>query len=229
MEAEESSRELLVYKLSALQRKEDELASLIQSIDATFMEMGFRIDNSVSVLKKKGAPSSGIRMKGKLSFRGKEKAEEYFDVMDLDRDGFLNFEDFRGMAYGIWHMPYTIRHMAYGIWHTAYGIRHMAYGIWHVHLELSIISTRAVHHFHLLCSHNLPVHSISLYLPICPSVHLSICPCNLSAIRAFSDPYSFVDAPEMQSNESWQLHMADSGIAATPKGGITKEQYRIYR
>jgi Ca2+-binding EF-hand superfamily protein len=110
MEAEESNRELLVFKLGVLQRKENELASLIQSIDATFTDMGFRIDNSVSVIKKKGNPSSGIRMKGKLSFRGKEKAEEYFDVMDIDRDGLLNFEDFRGileLSSRIYHLVIT--------------------------------------------------------------------------------------------------------------------------
>jgi hypothetical protein len=33
----------------------------------------------------------------------------------------------------------------------------------------------------------------------------------------------------MQTSESWQLFMADSGIGATSNGGISKEQYRIYR
>ena len=44
------------------------------------------------------APQSGINIRHALSFRGQQKAEEYFDRLDEDRDGFLTFEDFRAMA-----------------------------------------------------------------------------------------------------------------------------------
>mmetsp|Transcript_746 Transcript_746/g.1286 ORF Transcript_746/g.1286 Transcript_746/m.1286 type:complete len:822 (-) Transcript_746:261-2726(-) len=97
MQEDLEKKDALMENLFIMQRKEEELASLIQSIDTTFLEMGFKIDNSTNVTKKKAPPNSGIRMKGKLSFRGKEKAEEYFDLMDVDNDGLLNFQDFRAI------------------------------------------------------------------------------------------------------------------------------------
>jgi Ca2+-binding EF-hand superfamily protein len=46
-------------------------------------------------------PQNGIRINGSLSFRGKQKCKEYFEYIDADKDGKLNFEDFRAMkAYG---------------------------------------------------------------------------------------------------------------------------------
>ena len=90
------TKEGLLHRLSILQRKEEEIAAMIQSVDEAFAELGMHVDTSVDVTKKQSAVQTGIRMKGQLSFRGKEKALEHFDYMDMDRDGFLNYEDFRG-------------------------------------------------------------------------------------------------------------------------------------
>ena len=91
-----SKKAELLSNLSVLQRKEEELANMIMALDSTFRELGYRVDSSVDATKKKVPLQTGIRMKGELSFRGKEKAEEYFDSIDIDKDGFLNYEDFRG-------------------------------------------------------------------------------------------------------------------------------------
>jgi hypothetical protein len=41
----------------------------------------------------------GIRIKGKLSFRGEKKSRELFARLDEDEDKKLQFEDFRGEVY----------------------------------------------------------------------------------------------------------------------------------
>ena len=38
----------------------------------------------------------GIRMQNKLSFRGEDKAREYFAVLDTDHDRLLDFEECKG-------------------------------------------------------------------------------------------------------------------------------------
>jgi hypothetical protein len=86
----------LLEKLNILQQKEEELARMIISVDASIQELGYRVDSSVDVTKSRVPIQSGIRMKGALSFRGKEKALEYFDTIDVDKDDALNYEDFRG-------------------------------------------------------------------------------------------------------------------------------------
>ena len=85
----------LLHQLSILQQKEEELVAMIQGIDSTFQELGYRIDSSTNSANNVSL-QTGIRMKGQLSFRGKEKAAEYFDMLDIDKDGYLNYEDFRG-------------------------------------------------------------------------------------------------------------------------------------
>eukprot|EP01032_Pedospumella_encystans_P019065 gene19065-21685_t len=122
----------LLHQLSILQQKEEELVAMIQGIDSTFQELGYRIDSS-NKSSNNFAMQTGIRMKGQLSFRGKEKAAEYFDILDIDKDGHLNYEDFR-------------------------------------------------------------------------------------AVEAFSNPYGFVDATEVQSCEAWKMYMADKGLRCTETG-----------
>lgn len=91
------SRKELLEKLHILQLKVREIASMIESIDATFMDLGFQVQTRANNQKlDSNRVQNGIRINGKLSFRGKEKAAELFDVVDIDRDGYLNFEDFRG-------------------------------------------------------------------------------------------------------------------------------------
>lgn len=89
-------REDLLHTLRILQKKEEELALMIQAVDANFLELGYKVDSTVDVTKKPIPVQTGIRIQGMLSFRGKDKAAEYFDVIDADHDGFLNYEDFRG-------------------------------------------------------------------------------------------------------------------------------------
>lgn len=71
---------------------------MIMALDSNFRELGYQVDSTVDVSRKRIMPQTGIRMRGQLSFRGKEKASEYFDTIDIDHDGQLNYEDFRGMC-----------------------------------------------------------------------------------------------------------------------------------
>ena len=48
---------------------------------------------------------SGIRMNGKLSFRGKQKAEEYYHFLNESKKSSLYFKDFRGDA-AVWSIFY---------------------------------------------------------------------------------------------------------------------------
>jgi hypothetical protein len=88
----------LLSQLSILQRKEEEVANMIMTLDTNFRELGYQVDSTVDVTKKRLLPQTGIRIKGELSFRGKEKAAEYFDCIDADHDNQLNYEDFRGTS-----------------------------------------------------------------------------------------------------------------------------------
>jgi hypothetical protein len=38
----------------------------------------------------------GIRMGNQLSFRGEDKAREYFDLIDIDHDGFVDYDTCKG-------------------------------------------------------------------------------------------------------------------------------------
>jgi hypothetical protein len=88
----------LLEKLAGLQKKEEDLQALLESVDVSLYDMGYHIEkdqtNSVSG---RIMPQTGIRIGGKLSFRGKEKSAEYFKLVDTDNDGFVNFEDLRGL------------------------------------------------------------------------------------------------------------------------------------
>ncbi len=95
----------MLEKLAILQRKEEEIQTLLESVDISLHEMGYYIDKQD--LENMGAkpansrmmPQSGICINEKLSFRGKDKSSEYFDVLDSDQDGLVNFEDLRGSVY----------------------------------------------------------------------------------------------------------------------------------
>lgn len=87
----------LLELLETLRRKETDLAARIQAADAEFLDMGFRIDASKGLVTKEKEPQNGIRIDGKLSFRGMEKAAEHFDRIDVDGDGYINFEDMRSI------------------------------------------------------------------------------------------------------------------------------------
>lgn len=86
----------LLDKLRGLQRKEEEINGLLEAVDIKLHDMGYYIEKDSSDLKSGTAPNNGICINGKLSFRGKQKAEEYFNAIDSDKDGFVNYEDLRG-------------------------------------------------------------------------------------------------------------------------------------
>jgi hypothetical protein len=50
----------------------------------------------------------GIRMGNKLSFRGEDKAREYFDTLDDDHDGFIDYDEARGQCYSSRHSSQSL-------------------------------------------------------------------------------------------------------------------------
>lgn len=59
-------KESLLIKLSLLRKKEEELSSLIRSIDVTFLDMGYRIDATSDLIQKINKPQTGIKINNKL-------------------------------------------------------------------------------------------------------------------------------------------------------------------
>ncbi len=90
----EAHKAELLRRLKILAKQEEEIALMIESVDASLLDLGYQVQNPGG---KNVVPQTGIRMHNKLSFRGKQKAEEYFQFVDNDRDGLLNFEDIRSM------------------------------------------------------------------------------------------------------------------------------------
>eukprot|EP01036_Dinobryon_divergens_P026604 gene26604-35276_t len=131
-----SSRAELVKKLQELQRQEEEMISMVESIDVSLIDMGYPLQPTVGLRNKssgKTAALNGIRINNELSFRGLDKASEYFSVVDNDKDGLLCYQDFIAMKafsskegivhdseYSSWH---AWRHMlqALGIFPTSKG------------------------------------------------------------------------------------------------------------
>ncbi len=99
-------------KLAKYKKDAEELKASLRAIDSTLVEMGYQLDDDSLSVKPKPIVYSGIRIKNKLSFRGEAMAKEYFDLLDEDKDGMLDFEDFRAMLsiqrfhqYGFVHEP----------------------------------------------------------------------------------------------------------------------------
>jgi hypothetical protein len=96
-----------VARMARLKKHKEELILRIHSIDMILAEEGIPVSYSLdSIVPRHGIhatrttqtnPSSGIRINNELSFRGKQKAGEYFDRLDEDHDGYLTFDDFRAM------------------------------------------------------------------------------------------------------------------------------------
>lgn len=90
--------------LKSLQRKKLEYETALDAINQTFEDLGLGVSTIVGngqggIAERAEIQRSGIRIKGELSFRGKDKAEEYFRLLDRDNDKFLSYEDVRGMFY----------------------------------------------------------------------------------------------------------------------------------
>lgn len=87
--------------LKSLQRKKLEYETALDAINQTFEDLGLGVSTIVGhgqggIAEKAEIQRSGIRIKGELSFRGRDKAEEYFRLLDRDNDKFLSYEDVRG-------------------------------------------------------------------------------------------------------------------------------------
>ena len=95
-EDDEMPEEDLEDKLSRLYDTRNDLYINLKAVDMSLAELGYQVDTQV-VKAAKGQPQTGIRIKGKLSFRGRQMAKEYFYVLDDDRDGYLAWGDLRAM------------------------------------------------------------------------------------------------------------------------------------
>ncbi len=83
-------------RLKRLYERKEDLMSNLQDIDESLAKLGYNVD-SVKTKELKKDLQTGIRIDGKLSFRGVAMAAEYFKRVDEDNDGFLGWEDFRAM------------------------------------------------------------------------------------------------------------------------------------
>jgi hypothetical protein len=83
-------------RLKRLYERKENLMSNLQDIDESLAKLGYNVD-SVKTKELKKDLQTGIRIDGKLSFRGIAMAAEYFKRVDEDNDGFLGWEDFRAM------------------------------------------------------------------------------------------------------------------------------------
>ena len=72
-----------------------DLESSLRATEFILMDMGYLEPEEKR--KHISVPRPGIRIRGELSFRGKQKAEELFDRLDEDGEGGLTLEAFRSM------------------------------------------------------------------------------------------------------------------------------------
>lgn len=91
----------LFTQLLRLRNYEADLMKEIGKINETFSKLNISSTSTDSDDVFGGLPvdlvkASGIVMKSKLSFRGKEKAQEYFQLLDLDQDSLLRYSEVRG-------------------------------------------------------------------------------------------------------------------------------------
>ena len=94
-------------KIHRLRDKVIELESMIRAIEVPLLNAGY-LDKLTSVSGPKIVINPGIRIAGELSFRGRQKASEYFKAIIENEEGNLSFHDYRAMAsisepYGIVH------------------------------------------------------------------------------------------------------------------------------
>eukprot|EP00981_Chlorochromonas_danica_P006986 scaffold1510_cov176-Ochromonas_danica.AAC.6 len=90
----------LFTQLLRLRNYEADLLKEIGKINETFSKLNISTNTDSDVFG--GVPvdvvkASGIVMKSKLSFRGKEKAQEYFQLLDLDQDSLLRYSEVRAV------------------------------------------------------------------------------------------------------------------------------------
>ena len=83
-------------KVKRLLVKRDDILTQLTAIDEILKVSGYLEDDPISTSI---VPQTGITIGGKLSYRGIEKAIEYFSyVLDSDDDGYITYGDFRGKS-----------------------------------------------------------------------------------------------------------------------------------
>lgn len=96
----ENSKQVLIR----LKNKRDELKTMLRAVDDSLINLGY-LQESTESEERRRQPSyiqgiqSGLRVKETLSFRGKEKAAEFFDYLDEENRGLLFLPDFRGKSF----------------------------------------------------------------------------------------------------------------------------------
>eukprot|EP01031_Cornospumella_fuschlensis_P040825 gene40825-49791_t len=101
----------LVSSAKSLKKQEEELLKEIAIINNSFSNIGIP---AASIAKSEDANAVtgvtdtheycpqddaryGLKLHAKLSFRGKDKCAEYFDLVDKDKSGLLGYQDMRAM------------------------------------------------------------------------------------------------------------------------------------
>lgn len=106
--AYEGSYESLKANLVKLRRHEAELLKEIDSINESFNHLGVPAallhGDDASRSSVDPVKAAGITMRSKLSFRGRDKAKEYFRFVDLDGDELLHYADLRGSDYSVFYL-----------------------------------------------------------------------------------------------------------------------------
>ena len=83
--------------IKRLKLQRDELYDLLFALEDSLSATGHLRKET---LQKQSKPQNGIRINGKLSFRGVEKACELFSSrIDSNCDGLASFEDYRGIYF----------------------------------------------------------------------------------------------------------------------------------
>jgi hypothetical protein len=106
----DDSVEGLEGRLGVLNNRRDEILRTLHAVEHALETKGSDVSKQECVIGEahlqhalqnkfvaKQTPKSAITINGKLTFRAREKADELFDLLDTNDDGYLEFEDFRAM------------------------------------------------------------------------------------------------------------------------------------
>lgn len=133
---EEDEEEDLGEKLQRLYDTRNDLFFNLRAVEQSLADLGYAVDTQ-DVKAAKGQPQTGIRIKGELSFRGRQMAAQYFALLDEDKDGFLSWDDMRAMrslaegattSLGLLHSPPYLHWESWRMYMDDAGIATDAYG-----------------------------------------------------------------------------------------------------
>ena len=91
----------LQAELISLQKKEKELLDALIPTNNALHELGVPSsmiydEDYLSKINRLNASGLKFNDPNKLSFRGEDKAREYFQLLDLNDDGYIGYEEYRG-------------------------------------------------------------------------------------------------------------------------------------